>query len=86
MPRIPYAMVVLALEAGLVVCWSSGFIGSVLASHTRSIYLVLFWRFVALVVVLLPFCGRQIVSMSRREIGLNLVLGIFAIFGCLVEM
>lgn len=86
MTLAPHFKTILALEAGLVVCWSSGFIGSELASQTKSIYLVLFWRFVALVAVLLPFCARQIVDMERREIGLHLVLGTFAMFGCLVSL
>ena len=86
MVSAPHLKNILALEAGLVVCWSSGFIGSELASQTGSIYLVLFWRFVALVAVLMPFCVRQIVSMKRGEIGLHLVLGTFAMFGCLVSL
>ena len=86
MTLAPHFKAIFALEAGLVVCWSSGFIGSELASQTRSIYLVLFWRFVALVAVLLPFCARRIADMGRDEIGLHLVLGTFAMFGCLVSL
>ena len=86
MTLAPHSKAILALEAGFVVCWSSGFIGSELASQTRSIYLVLFWRFSAVVAVLLPFCARQIAGMERREIGLHLVLGTFAMFGCLVSL
>jgi len=51
-----------ALEAGLVVCCSSGYIGGMLASATGSIFLVLFWRFLLTILLLgvtaAPACAK----------------------------
>lgn len=72
----------IALQAGLVVAWSSGFIGAKLAADTPSVFLVLFWRFVVVAVVLAPFV---IVAVTRRRIGwpeirLQAVVGSLAMF------
>lgn len=72
------------LEAGLVVAWSSGFIGAKLAAETPSIFLVLFWRFAILSVLLAPFVIRVVRrDMGWRRIGLHLLLGALAMFGYL---
>jgi drug/metabolite transporter (DMT)-like permease len=72
------------LEAGLVVAWSSGFIGAKLAAETPSIFLVLFWRFAILSVLLAPFVIRVVQrDMGWRRIGLHLLLGALAMFGYL---
>ena len=44
----------LALEAALVICWSSGFIGAKLASETSAVFVILFWRFLFTSIALLP--------------------------------
>lgn len=74
------------LEVGLVICWSSGFIGGTLASATTSIYLVLFWRFLLISLLLLPLAGRRIARMPAREIALQALLGAFAMFGYLATL
>jgi drug/metabolite transporter (DMT)-like permease len=48
-------LVTLFLEAALVICWSSGFIGAKLASETPAVFLLLFWRFLFTSIGLLPF-------------------------------
>lgn len=70
-----------ALEVGLVICWSSGFIGGLLASETSSIYLVLLWRFVLLALLLLPFTATQIARLSGRQFMVQLGVGALGMFG-----
>ena len=57
-------------EVGLVVFWSSGFVGGHLASLAdASVFLVLFWRFVLAAVLLMPFmvvATRAIPSGRQR--------------------
>lgn len=84
--RLPAATLpTVILEAGLVVAWSSGFIGARLAADTPSVFLVLFWRFCLLSVALAPL----LVSLARRRrlslrsVVLQAVLGAFAMFGYL---
>lgn len=86
MPSLRQLAATPVLEVGLVVCWSSGFIGGTLASATTSIYLVLFWRFLLATLLLLPFAARQIARMTAREAGLQIVLGGFAMFGYLATL
>ncbi|MEZ5923391.1 MAG: DMT family transporter [Hyphomicrobiaceae bacterium] len=45
----------LALEAGVVIGWSSGFVGAILAATTVSIFSVLLWRFIIVALALLPW-------------------------------
>ncbi|WP_119459213.1 DMT family transporter [Rhodospirillaceae bacterium SYSU D60014] len=75
---------VLLLEAGLVVAWSSGFIGAKLAADTPSVFLVLFWRFVIVAALLAPFvlqACRQ--GFGRKQIALQALLGALAMFAYL---
>ncbi|WP_111496533.1 MULTISPECIES: DMT family transporter [Marinobacter] len=74
------------LEAGLVIAWSSGFIGGTLASMTASIFLVLFWRFLLTALILLPLALPQLRRMPARDIGLQALIGSFAMFGYLATM
>lgn len=71
------------LEAGLIVCWSSGFIGAVLASNTSSVFLVLLWRFVLASAILAPFLIPYLNRRFRRAIALQALVGGFAMFGYL---
>lgn len=74
----------LLLEAGLIVAWSSGFIGARLAADAPSIFLVLFWRFVAVFVLSLPFLWwARRHGLGYRSIGLQALLGALAMFGYL---
>lgn len=74
----------LFLEAGLIVAWSSGFIGARLAADTASIFLVLFWRFVAVSVLLAPsVLGAQRNGLGYRSVGVQVLLGALAMFGYL---
>ena len=85
-PRSPFLSAALVLETGLVIAWSSGFIGGALASMTSSIFLVLFWRFVVAALVLLPLAAPHLVHMTWRDIGMQALLGAFAMFGYLATV
>ena len=71
----------LLLEAGLVLAWSSGFIGARLAADTPSVFLVLFWRFVVVGALLAPLAWRA--QPGLRSLGLQALLGTLAMFGYL---
>ena len=73
-----------ALEAGLIVAWSSGFIGARLAADVGSVFLVLFWRFVIVSLILLPFLLRAVrQGLTAKSLILQSALGAFAMFGYL---
>ncbi|MFP3921783.1 MAG: DMT family transporter [Dichotomicrobium sp.] len=69
------------LEVGLVICWTSGFIGGLLAAETASIYLVLFWRFVLLALLLLPFTALQVARLGARQLAVQIGVGTLGMFG-----
>ena len=72
------------LEAALIVAWSSSFIGAVLATETSSFSLVLFWRFIILAVLLLPFVVSAIRrGVRRRDLLVNAGMGGLAMFACI---
>lgn len=69
----------LLLEAGLVVAWSSGFIGGKLAAETATLFLVLFWRFVAVALLLSPAVLAALrAGLTRRQIHRQLLIGALA--------
>lgn len=72
-----------ALKGALVICWSSGFIGAVLATETHSIYSVLFWRFVLAAILLLPFIVPYLQKPFWHTLALQSLVGAFAMFGYL---
>ena len=74
------------LEVGLVICWSSGFIGGTLAAATSSIYQVLFWRFVLASLVLAPLAMPQLRRLSLRQMGTQALIGALAMFGYLATV
>ncbi len=79
-PALPLA----ALEVGLIVAWSSGFIGARLAADAGTVFLVLFWRFVIVSLVLLPLLIRAARrGLTAKSLILQSMLGIFAMFGYL---
>lgn len=84
MPLKGIQIPVWVLETGLVIAWSSGFIGAKLASFTTSIFVVLFWRFVVVAFILAPFLIRSMVrGLTAKIIGLHAALGAFSMFGYL---
>jgi drug/metabolite transporter (DMT)-like permease len=72
------------LEAGLVIAWSSGFIGALLAADAPSVFLVLFWRFVIVAAALSPFLLQAArAGLGSRERAIQAALGALAMFGYL---
>lgn len=74
------------LEVGLIIAWSSGFIGGTLASMTLSIYTVLFWRFLLTTLLLLPLSLGALRRLGPRDIALQALIGAFAMFGFLATI
>ncbi|MGK9067393.1 DMT family transporter [Stutzerimonas chloritidismutans] len=71
------------LEAGLVLCWSSGFIGARFSVDHASPMLVVFWRCVLVSLVLLPFVARAVRAAPRRVLLENAGIGLLAMAGYL---
>lgn len=69
------------LEAGLILTWSSGYIGAVIASENPSVLQVIFWRFIATTLILLPVI---IATVRKRPpvswFGAQFLLGFFGVF------
>src|SRR5215510_3054270 len=78
--RVPLVI----FQAGLVLAWSSAFLGAILASETGSILRVMLWRFVAVGLMFLPFLYRTL----RRGVTLRWwlvhgALGAIGMFACI---
>lgn len=72
------------LEAGLLFAWSSGFIGARFSIDYAPALLVVFWRFVVITLLLLPFVYRQILNTPLRVLIINAVIGLLAMAGYMV--
>jgi len=74
----------LLLEAGLVITWSSAFVGAVLASQTPSVFQVTLWRFLLIALALSPFLWMaRRTARFGRWLGLQVALGALGMFACL---
>lgn len=73
----------LALYGALILCWSSGFIGAVLATQTSSVFLVLLWRFILASLLLAPFLFPYLKKTYLSLLALQALVGAFAMFGYL---
>ena len=74
----------IALEVGLIIAWSSGFVGARLAADVSSVFLVLFWRFVFVGLLLLPLLAHAArAGLTCRSVAIQSTLGAFAMFGYL---
>ncbi|SAK99247.1 multidrug DMT transporter permease [Caballeronia fortuita] len=70
-----------ALEALMVVAWSSGFVGIRFSTNYAPVLLVVFWRFAAITVCLLPFVAREIAGASRAALMRQALIGLFGLAG-----
>lgn len=84
-PRTAVALTPI-LELGLIVCWSSGFIGGTLASGTGTIFAVLFWRFLITGVFLAPWTWPALMGLPRRLVLTQALVGALAMFGYLATV
>ncbi|MEE4622414.1 DMT family transporter [Pseudomonas alliivorans] len=71
------------LEAGLILTWSSGFIGARFSIDYAPPLLVVFWRCVLVCLILLPFVFRQLQRTSPAELLKNAGIGLLAMTGYL---
>ncbi|MFY2056081.1 DMT family transporter [Achromobacter xylosoxidans] len=73
----PAAVPLLALEAALVVAWSSGFVGTRFSIDHGSAFLVVFWRCVLVALALLPWVAgplrRTPAALLLRHAGIGLL-------------
>lgn len=73
--------ITIILETGMIVCWSSGFIGGLLASETGSIFAVLFWRFLIASGLLAPWSFTSVMKLPPKALLVEVVVGALAMFG-----
>lgn len=82
-PRYVAIVSLLLLEAALVVCWTSGFVGIRYAVDHAPVFLVLLWRTLVSGVLLLPFALLVGPRPKLVEIAKHLVFGALAMSGYL---
>ncbi|MFD3687641.1 DMT family transporter [Nocardiopsis sp. NPDC058631] len=71
------------LAVGLVVMWSSGFVGAELGTRYAPATTLLAWRFLLVAGVLAAWCLWRGTRMSRRDAALHAVLGLLSQAGYL---
>lgn len=71
------------LATGLVVLWSSGFVGAELGARQAPATTLLAWRFLVVAALLGAWCLWRGARMSRRDAGLHAVLGLLSQAGYL---
>ena len=69
------------LEAGLVIAWSSGFIGTRFSIDYAPALLVVFWRCVVVSLLLLPFVLRPLQQTPFHVLLKNAAIGLLAMAG-----
>ncbi|CAI8976093.1 Drug/metabolite transporter superfamily permease [Pseudomonas sp. IT-347P] len=74
---------ILVLEAGLVLAWSSGFIGARFSIDYSPPLLVVFWRCALICLVLLPFVAKALRNASAKALLQNAGIGFLAMTGYL---
>jgi drug/metabolite transporter (DMT)-like permease len=80
-PRTATKLIGLTLLLGMVVSWSSGFIGYRYAAEQGGVFLATFWRFVLAALVLLPFAFKQLRQLRWGDVLRQSLMGVFAIAG-----
>ncbi|MFD6950129.1 MULTISPECIES: DMT family transporter [unclassified Nocardiopsis] len=71
------------LAAGLVVMWSSGFVGAELGTAYAPATTLLAWRFIAVAALLAAWCPWRRVRMPRRDLAAHAALGLLSQAGYL---
>lgn len=67
-----------AAAAGLVVFWSSGFIGSRLGTEYAPADTLLAWRYLIAAAILLPIVAPRLLRVRRGALGRHAVVGLFS--------
>ena len=71
------------LEAGLILTWSSGFVGARFSLDYAPPLLVVFWRCVVVTLILFPFVARPLRQISLAVLLKNAGIGLLAMAGYL---
>lgn len=81
---MPFARIpLLVLQVGLILAWSSGYVGAIIAAETDSIIRVLLWRFIGVALLFSPFLIRAIRrGVTWRWCALHALLGVVGMFAC----
>ncbi|WP_222129954.1 DMT family transporter [Bordetella genomosp. 13] len=74
----------LALEAGLVIAWSSGFVGTRFSIDHAPAFLVVFWRLALVSLALLPWVWAEVRHTSRAVLARHACVGLLAMTAYLV--
>jgi len=78
-PRIPLVI----LQVGLILAWSSGYVGAIITAETDSIVRVLLWRFVCVALLFSPFLMQAIRrGITWRWCLLHGTIGVIGMFFC----
>ncbi|MGP6218615.1 EamA family transporter, partial [Pseudomonas paraeruginosa] len=81
-PRaMPAATRLLAVQLGMVLAWSSGFVGYRYAMEQAPVFLTSFWRFAACLALLLPFAWAGLRRLSARQWRRQALIGALAYAG-----
>ncbi len=75
-----------ALLLGMVLCWSSGFIGYRYATQYGGVLVVTFWRFLFTVVLLLPFVFASLRQVGWPALRRHALLGVLGIAGYIAPL
>jgi drug/metabolite transporter (DMT)-like permease len=81
---MPFARVpLLVLQIGLILAWSSGYVGAIIAADTGSIVRVLVWRFIGVALLFSPFLWRAFRrGVTWKWCGVHALLGVVGMFAC----
>jgi drug/metabolite transporter (DMT)-like permease len=73
----------LVFQIGLILAWSSGYVGAIIAADTGSIVRVLLWRFIGVALLFSPFLWMAFRrGVTLRWCALHALLGVIGMFAC----
>lgn len=86
-PRaMPGATRLLAVQLGMVLAWSSGFVGYRYAMEQAPVFLTSFWRFAVCLALLLPFAWAGLRRLTARQWRRQALIGVLAYAGYLAPI
>lgn len=83
LPPRRYAVPLLALEAGLVLSWSSGFIGARFSIDYAPAFVVVFWRCLLVMLLLFPWVATELRKTPFAVLMRHAGIGVLAMAGYL---
>jgi drug/metabolite transporter (DMT)-like permease len=81
---MPFARVpLLVFQVGLILAWSSGYVGAIITAETSSVVRVLLWRFAGVALLFSPFLVQALRrGVTWRWVALHSMLGVIGMFVC----